>query len=224
MEGRGRGARGAAREGTGARALLSNAYRSHDAVGAVDAPDAAGLVRDLAAGGDLYALPGVARAPDHDPHGGGVPSADATDDSADQYGPDGALLRSVAAVGQAIGLALRLAAPFLVAGLLFLGVGGAAVLGSIQPQPLPNQPDGSIALEDLTAAIKPDDAHFARTRLLALENTWGGQVLPQAYVEAATALARSKGLATHLDGARLFNAAVALLRCTRRSRPSDAAT
>ncbi len=87
--------------------------------------------------------------------------------------------------------------------------GGAAVLGSIQPQPLPNQPDGSIALEDIAAAIKPDDAHFARTRLLALEDTWGGQVLPQAYIESATALARSKGLATHLDGARLFNAAVA---------------
>ncbi len=87
--------------------------------------------------------------------------------------------------------------------------GGAAVLGSIQPQPLPNQADGTLALMDIEAAIKPDDAHFARTRLLALENTWGGQVLPLAYVEAATALARSRGLATHLDGARLFNAAVA---------------
>jgi threonine aldolase len=87
--------------------------------------------------------------------------------------------------------------------------GGAAVLGSIQPQPLPNQADGTLALTDIEAAIKPDDAHFARTRLLALENTWGGQVLPLAYIEAATALARSRGLATHLDGARLFNAAVA---------------
>ena len=87
--------------------------------------------------------------------------------------------------------------------------GGAAVLGSIQPQPLPNQSDGTIALADIEAAIKPDDAHFARTRLLALENTWGGRVLPMAYIEAATALARSRGLATHLDGARLFNAAVA---------------
>ncbi|MDP1899619.1 MAG: low-specificity L-threonine aldolase [Rubrivivax sp.] len=87
--------------------------------------------------------------------------------------------------------------------------GGAAVLGSIQPQPLPQQADGSIRLEDIEANIKPDDAHFARTRLLALENTWGGQVLPSGYIEAATALARRKGLATHLDGARLFNAAVA---------------
>jgi len=87
--------------------------------------------------------------------------------------------------------------------------GGAAVLGSIQPQPLPNQFDGSLRLEDIEAAIKPDDAHFAKSRLLALENTWGGQVLPLAYIEAATVLARRKGLATHLDGARLFNAVVA---------------
>ena len=87
--------------------------------------------------------------------------------------------------------------------------GGAAVLGSIQPQPLPQQPDGTMRLEDIEAAIKPDDAHFARSRLLALENTWGGQVLPRSYIEAATALARRKGLATHLDGARLFNAVVA---------------
>jgi threonine aldolase len=87
--------------------------------------------------------------------------------------------------------------------------GGAAVLGSIQPQPLPNQPDGSIKLEDIAAAIKPDDPHFARTRLLALENTWSGNVLPASYVTAACELAHARGLATHLDGARLFNAAVA---------------
>jgi threonine aldolase len=87
--------------------------------------------------------------------------------------------------------------------------GGAAVLGSIQPQPIPNQGDGTLSLADIEAAIKPDDPHFARTRLLALENTWGGQVLPMAYIEAATSLAQRKGLARHLDGARLFNAAVA---------------
>ena len=87
--------------------------------------------------------------------------------------------------------------------------GGAAVLGSIQPQPLQQLADGSISLQDIEAAIKPDDAHFAKSRLLTLENTWGGQVLPQAYIEAATALAHHKGLATHLDGARLFNAVVA---------------
>jgi threonine aldolase len=87
--------------------------------------------------------------------------------------------------------------------------GGAAVLGSIQPQPLNQGADGTIALAEIEAAIKPDDAHFARTRLLALENTWGGKVLPQSYVLEATALAHSRGLTTHLDGARLFNAAVA---------------
>jgi threonine aldolase len=87
--------------------------------------------------------------------------------------------------------------------------GGAAVFGSVQPQPLEHQPDGSLALAAIEAAIKPDDPHFARTRLLALENTLGGKVLPFAYLQQATALARARGLATHLDGARLFNAAVA---------------
>jgi threonine aldolase len=86
--------------------------------------------------------------------------------------------------------------------------GGAAVLGSIQPQPIANQADGSIALADIAAYIKPDDMHFARTRLLALENTIGGRVLDPGYVAAATALAHAKGLATHLDGARVCNAAV----------------
>jgi threonine aldolase len=87
--------------------------------------------------------------------------------------------------------------------------GGAAVLGSVQPQPLPQQPDGTLLLADIEAAIKPDDEHFARTRLLCLENTWNGQVLPQAYLDEATALAQRRGLLTHLDGARLFNAVVA---------------
>ncbi|TDP62435.1 low-specificity L-threonine aldolase [Roseateles toxinivorans] len=88
--------------------------------------------------------------------------------------------------------------------------GGAAVLGSIQPQPLNHQPDGSLALADIESAIKPDDAHFARTRLLALENTIGGKVLPLSYLAAASHLARGRGLNVHLDGARLFNAAVAM--------------
>jgi threonine aldolase len=87
--------------------------------------------------------------------------------------------------------------------------GGAAVFGSVQPQPLPNQSDGTLALDEIAAAIKPDDTHFAVTRLLALENTWGGHVLPYAYLERASALAQAHGLARHLDGARLFNAAVA---------------
>ena len=87
--------------------------------------------------------------------------------------------------------------------------GGAAVLGSVQPQPLSHQSDGSLSLADIEAAIKPDDAHFARTRLLALENTLGGKLLPFEYVQAATDLAKAHGLSRHLDGARLFNAAIA---------------
>lgn len=87
--------------------------------------------------------------------------------------------------------------------------GGAAVFGSVQPQPLTQQVDGSLALADIEAAIKPDDAHFAKTKLLSLENTWGGKVLPQSYLNEFSAFALQKGLARHLDGARLFNAAVA---------------
>lgn len=87
--------------------------------------------------------------------------------------------------------------------------GGAAVLGGVQPQPLNHAPDGTLPLADIEAAIKPDDPHFARTRLLALENTLGGRLIDFDYLQQATALARSRGLATHLDGARLFNAAVA---------------
>src|ERR1700759_4972946 len=88
--------------------------------------------------------------------------------------------------------------------------GGAAVLGSIQPQPLEHEPHGGIALERIAAAIKSDDYHFARTRLLALENTIGGRVLPLDYQRQATEFAHSRGLATHLDGARLFNVIVKL--------------
>lgn len=87
--------------------------------------------------------------------------------------------------------------------------GGAAVLGSIQPQPLENEADGSLPLKKIEAAIKPIDPHFARTRLLTLENTFHGQILDPDYVAQATALARRYSLATHLDGARIGNAAAA---------------
>jgi threonine aldolase len=88
--------------------------------------------------------------------------------------------------------------------------GGAAVLGSIQPQPIPQAADGTLPLDLVERAIKPSgDPHFAHSRLLALENTWWGRVLPQAYVVEAGELARKHGLGFHLDGARLFNAAVA---------------
>jgi threonine aldolase len=88
--------------------------------------------------------------------------------------------------------------------------GGMAVLGSIQPQPLQNLPDGSLDLAMVEAAIKPDDSHFAITRLIALENTIGGRVLSRAYMADAIALARRRKLSVHLDGARIFNAAVKL--------------
>ena len=88
--------------------------------------------------------------------------------------------------------------------------GGAAVLGSIQPQPLAVQADGSLDLDQVLGAIKADDFHFARTRLLALENTMQGKVLPLDYLAAARKLTHEKGLGLHLDGARLYNAAVKL--------------
>lgn len=87
--------------------------------------------------------------------------------------------------------------------------GGAAVLGSIQPQPIENAPDGTLPLEKVAAAIKSIDNHFARTRLLALENTINGRVLPENYVREAIGLAHRRGLSAHLDGARVCNAAIA---------------
>jgi threonine aldolase len=100
--------------------------------------------------------------------------------------------------------------------------GGAAVFGSVQPQPLQHQPDGTLALTDIAGAIKPDDAHFARTRLLALENTLGGKLLPFEYLQQATQLAASRGLSRHLDGARLFNAATAQAGLTGADVPTEA--
>ncbi len=88
--------------------------------------------------------------------------------------------------------------------------GGGAVLGSIQPQPLANRADGTLDLAEVEAAIKPDDAHFARTRLLALENTIGGKAIDRSYLQKALDLAKRRQLATHLDGARIFNAAAKL--------------
>jgi threonine aldolase len=100
--------------------------------------------------------------------------------------------------------------------------GGAAVLGSVQPQPIAHQPDGTLALKDIEAAIKIDDPHFARSRLLTLENTLGGKRMPINYLQQATDVARARGLATHLDGARLFNAAVAQAEA-QKTKPRDEA-
>lgn len=88
--------------------------------------------------------------------------------------------------------------------------GGAAVFGSIQPQPLDFMPDGSLDLDQVAACIKPDDPHFAKTRLLCLENTQAGKVLPLDYIAEARSLADKHSLRLHLDGARIFNASVKL--------------
>nr|WP_255666851.1 low-specificity L-threonine aldolase [Buttiauxella sp. W03-F01] len=86
--------------------------------------------------------------------------------------------------------------------------GGAAVLGSIQPQPIDANPDGSLPLDKVAAKIKPDDIHFARTKLLSLENTHNGKVLPREYLKQSWEFSRNHNLALHVDGARIFNAVV----------------
>lgn len=88
--------------------------------------------------------------------------------------------------------------------------GGAAVLGSIQPQPILAAADGTLPLEVVAQFIKPDDFHFAITRLLSLENTHNGKVLPLSYLQDAWSFTREHKLALHVDGARIFNAAVEL--------------
>jgi len=91
--------------------------------------------------------------------------------------------------------------------------GGMAALGGIQPHIIPNQPDGTLRLEDIEAAIRGDNIHFPRTRLICLENTHNrcnGTALTSQYIESVASLAREHDLQLHLDGARIFNAAVAL--------------
>jgi len=87
--------------------------------------------------------------------------------------------------------------------------GGAAVLGGIQPQPILFNERGELPLDAIEAVIKPDDPHFAKTKLLCLENTQGGKALSLDYIAGATTLAKTHNLSCHLDGARLFNAALA---------------
>jgi len=93
--------------------------------------------------------------------------------------------------------------------------GGIAALGGVHPRAVPVQPDGTLPLDAIRAAIRPDDVHFPRTRLIALENTQGtvgGIPVPKSYIDAVGALAREHGITLHIDGARIFNAATAL-RC-----------
>lgn len=91
--------------------------------------------------------------------------------------------------------------------------GGIAALGGIHPRTIPNQPDGTLDLGAIEGAIREDNIHFPRTRLVCLENTHNrcyGAPLTGEYMESVAALAGRYGLAVHLDGARIFNAAVAL--------------
>jgi len=88
--------------------------------------------------------------------------------------------------------------------------GGSCVLGGVYPQPLDFEADGTLNLQLVEKFIKPNDAHFAKTKLLILENTQGGKVLPLTYLKEAAAFAKTHALKTHLDGARVFNASVAL--------------
>lgn len=88
--------------------------------------------------------------------------------------------------------------------------GGGAVLGSIQPQPILVEKDGSLNLERVAAVIKPDDCHFAKSKLLVLENTHNGKVISLDYMKRAREFTTEKNLSLHLDGARAFNAAIAL--------------
>ena len=88
--------------------------------------------------------------------------------------------------------------------------GGAAIVGSIQPQPLDFEKDGTIDLQKVAQTIKPDNPHFARTKLLCLENTHWGRIIPLSYLPEAAAFAKEHNLKLHLDGARIFNASVKL--------------
>ncbi len=89
-------------------------------------------------------------------------------------------------------------------------LGGAAVVASVQPQVIPNQSDGTLAVTDIEAALYPASILFSPARMIALENTFNGQILPIDYLQQVSALARQRSLRMHLDGARIFNAARAL--------------
>ena len=97
--------------------------------------------------------------------------------------------------------------------IFFYEQGGSSAVGSIHPRTVPNQPDGKLLLEDIEAAVRPDNVHFPVTRLVVLENTHNrcnGAPLDSDYLQSVRRLADTYGLKIHMDGARLFNAAVAL--------------
>lgn len=106
--------------------------------------------------------------------------------------------------------------------------GGFSALGGVVPHVVPNKPDGTIAPADIRRAISPDDVHQPVSRLVALENTHNlcfGSVLTAEYTQQIADLAHDRGLALHLDGARIFNAAVALgVEARSLTRPVDSVT
>ena len=110
----------------------------------------------------------------------------------------------------------------------FYEQGGASALGGIHPRTLPNEIDGTLALEKIAAAIRPDDVHFPQSRLIILENTHNrccGTPLTHAYTTAVGRLAKKHGLKLHIDGARIFNAAVALgVDVAELAAPADSVT
>ncbi len=89
-------------------------------------------------------------------------------------------------------------------------LGGAAMVAGVQPQVVTNQPDGTLKLDDIEASLLPTSILFAPVRLIAIENTIHGRVLPLRYLQDLAELAKSRGLQVHMDGARVFNAAMAL--------------
>jgi threonine aldolase len=110
----------------------------------------------------------------------------------------------------------------------FYEAGGSAALGGIHPRTVKNQPDGALLLEDITAAIRGDNVHFPRTRLICLENTHNrcaGSPLSVAYTRSVGELAHRHGLKLHIDGARIFNAATALgVQPQELAAPADSIT
>jgi threonine aldolase len=106
--------------------------------------------------------------------------------------------------------------------------GGISALGGVHSHQVPNQPDGTLAFDDLRDAIRPENAHFPVTRLICLENTHnrcGGVALSAAYTRQVGELALTHGIALHLDGARIFNAAVAQgLQAAELVAPTDSVT
>ena len=106
--------------------------------------------------------------------------------------------------------------------------GGISALGGVHSCQIPNQPDGTLALEDIRAAVRSNDVHQPISRLVALENTHnrcGGVALTVDYTRAASELAHQYGLRIHLDGARIFNAAIAMkVKASKLTAPVDSVT